>query len=82
MSEAIKINCEVCGRPKDYGPHVYDLRKLQGYGIMACTICCSANEDGWGPFPEPIILKRLEEKGIEPPKRNAKGWLPLEFFRR
>ncbi|WP_231736610.1 hypothetical protein [Sphingobium sp. CCH11-B1] len=81
MSEAIQINWDVCGRPKDYGPQVYDLRKLYGYDIMACKTCCSANDDGWGPFLEPIILKRLKEKGIEPPKRNAKGWLPLEFFR-
>ncbi len=71
--------CHVCNRVKNNGNGKYDLRKCSGYEIFVCDSCFEGNWDGWGLHCEPRILAILEEKGLLPPKRNAKGWLPREF---
>jgi hypothetical protein len=72
-------DCEVCDKSVQFGPHVYELRKLRGYGVFACRSCTSGNYDGWGPVRTPRIIQILDAKGIKHPPRNLKGWLPLEF---
>lgn len=77
--DTLKVPCDVCGMQTEAGPHRYTGKVLRGYQIWACEICRSSNFDGWGPIREPTLMKILRDKGIDPPARNAKGWLPLEF---
>ena len=75
----VEVKCDVCGETHYQGWGCYPLRKVRGYGFFCCKICYAGNWDGWNPDHEAKILAYLKEKGIEPPLRNAKGWLPQEF---
>jgi hypothetical protein len=68
--------CQLCSSSYQMGPHRYDGKHIARYKLDVCGSCYSANWDGWGPNQERIILAHLEQKGIEVPNRNEKGWLP------
>lgn len=71
-------SCDVCGGQFQIGPHVYDGRYIQAYRIKACNGCCRGNWDGWAPQFEAAVTANLVREGLPLPKRNAKGWLPLD----
>ena len=71
--------CICCQRSFQFGPSTYEGRHLPGYKMMVCRDCYDANWDGWAPHYEGFILKHLREKGIQPPPRNANGWLPRDW---
>ena len=75
----IFLECDVCGQEYPHGHGIYEGRKLAGYDIAVCSSCYGGNWDGWAPDHESRIKDILQKKGISPPPRNAKGWLPREF---
>ena len=73
------VNCNVCGRQYQDGPHRYEGHGLKRYGnIFCCNTCWETNWDGWAPHREPVLLAHLKAKGLPVPERNAKGFLPRE----
>lgn len=76
---AQEVTCDICGRTYYQGMGYYPLRKVSGYEFFCCDGCYEGNWDGWGPIREQRVLDLLAQKGIEPPPRNEKGWLPREF---
>jgi hypothetical protein len=70
--------CDICGGSFEYGPNRYAGRWLRRYEMLACDGCLRGNHDGSGPFAESRILAHLNRKGLRPPARNEKGWLPME----
>ena len=73
------VKCCCCRSDFQFGPHVYDGRKVRGYEILVCRSCYDGNWDGWSPVHERSILASLSDRGIAPPPRNANGWLPREW---
>ena len=71
--------CFCCGTEFQFGPHIYDGKHIPGYGITVCRACYEGNWDGWAPHYEVLVLAHLKNKGIEPPARNSKGWLPRDW---
>lgn len=69
-------HCEICDRNFQFDQHRYDGLKNQTYGIMVCLSCHDANWDGWRPDLEPLLTKKLMEKGVPLPQRNKNGLLP------
>ena len=76
VSESI---CPICGNVRYEGAGHHPWHRLSGYDIVCCTSCYKNNWDGWVGINAERILAMLKEKGVEPPPRNEKGWLPLEF---
>ena len=74
-----ELVCDVCGEKFLDGMDYHPGHVLHGYEMYCCKICWEGNWDGWNPSHEKKILTHLKEKGISPPPRNAKGWLPREF---
>jgi hypothetical protein len=77
--DPLEVKCDICGNVHYQGKGVYPLRKVSGYGLFCCDICYRGNLDGWSPRYEAKLLSSLKEKGVNPPPRNAKGFLPIEF---
>jgi hypothetical protein len=74
-----EIQCDICGAIHYQGAGVYPLRKISGYELFCCDVCYDGNWDGWNPHHEERLLAHLKERGVTPPKRNEKGWLPRSF---
>lgn len=70
--------CDTCGGQFQFGPHIYDGKHIDAYGITVCMGCYRGNWDGWAPHYEPVITRNLKEHGLPLPKRNEKGWLPRD----
>jgi len=77
-TEKFMFPCDVCGVSRQMGPHRYEMRKNQTYGIMVCDSCHKSNWDGWAPHLEERVTKNLVQNGTPLPARNGKGWLPRE----
>ena len=75
----IFYRCEVCDEKYQHSHGIYKGKKLTGYDIVVCLRCYDSNWDGWVSEKEARIRDLLDNKGIAPPPRNAKGWLPREF---
>ena len=76
---ANEIVCEICGDKFLDGVNYHPGHMLHGYNIYCCKSCYECNWDGWAPQYETRIFNLLKKKGIIPPPRNEKGWLPREF---
>jgi hypothetical protein len=70
------IDCALCKRSFQFGPHRYDGRKVQAWDVMLCSTCVSGNWDGIVPGSWPGFIKDLEARGIAI-KLNDQGWLPI-----
>lgn len=69
-------DCDLCSRPFQFGPHVYQGRPIKTWDIMACDICTSSNWDGLVPQQHPRLMQHLKDIGVEV-KLNDEGWLPI-----
>jgi hypothetical protein len=58
------------------GPGVYNGKTLPHYNLFFCRTCFEMNWDGISPVYEPIFVQRLQERGIELPKRNKNELYP------
>jgi hypothetical protein len=76
--EKSMCQCFMCDRDFQWGPHIYEGRRIPKYDIDVCNTCYQANWDGWAPHLEKKLIRYLKEKGLPIPERNAKGWLPRE----
>jgi len=70
--------CDVCENKFIFGPHLYEGRKNQTYGILVCDKCNKNNWDGWAKNLEAKVTKNLNAEGLPLPPRNVKGFLPRE----
>ena len=75
-----EVRCDVCGELHYQGKGCYPLQKVSGYEMFCCQTCLKGNWDGWNRCHEQKILEHLKAKGIKPPRRNEKGYLPMEFL--
>ena len=71
-----KIDCGLCDESKTYGPHIYDLVRVERYGLMVCRSCFAANWDGWSPQYEPRLLKSLKDNKLQVPPRLSNRLFP------
>ena len=76
--QKIMMECDTCSKKFQFGPHQYEGRVINLYGITVCDTCWTGNWDGWASHFEPIIQKHLAEKNLPEPPRNNKGWLPRD----
>ena len=77
-TKKVTYTCDACGNSFQFGPGLYNGKRNQTYDIMVCLTCHNGNWDGWAPKFEAAVTRRLKEKGLPLPQRNAKGWLPRE----
>jgi hypothetical protein len=78
MPEKIMYDCDVCGAPFQFGPHVYAGKSIPLYEIMVCTSCYKGNWGGWQPRLEGRVLQKLGAAGRPEPARLPNGLLPRE----
>ena len=74
----VLYTCDACGSQYQFGPHIYDGKHIDAYGINVCSGCYQGNWDGWAPHFEEAVTRHLRAKGLPIPPRNAKGWLPRD----
>jgi hypothetical protein len=74
--DPIMIDCFLCSRPFQFGPHVYNGRHVQAWDIMICSRCDKGNWDGVVPANRPHFEPYLRSKGIEV-RYKAKGWIDI-----
>jgi hypothetical protein len=67
------IKCFLCELPFQFGPHVYNGRRIPEWDIV-CSGCYKGNWDGIVPETRPHLLPYLKSKGIDV-KPNAQGWI-------
>jgi hypothetical protein len=72
--DAIMLNCFMCNRAYQMGPHIYQGRAIGPWEIDVCHICYEGNRDGIVPTQWPHLINHLRSKVIKP-KLNAKGWI-------
>lgn len=70
------VDCFLCERPFQFGPHIYSGRPIQGWGVTFCLSCIRGNHDGIVTDLHPRLVAHLEKEGI-PVHLNAKGWLDI-----
>lgn len=70
--------CFICNQDFQHNHGVYEGAPRKTYGFISCLRCYEFNWDGWAPGYEKKILQYMEDNGIDPPKRNEKGWLPRD----
>ena len=59
-----QYECCVCEDLFQFGPHVYDGRKVHGWnGLMICRECERINHDG--VVPNPQLISRIEATGAK-----------------
>jgi hypothetical protein len=68
------VDCFMCKRPFQFGPHSYLGRRIAEWDIMVCDICYPSNWDGIMPERHPDLVPYLRSKGIEV-RYNSRGWI-------
>lgn len=76
--DTFMMNCGLCGRAFQYGPHRYEGKHIPRYQLTVCEPCWQGNWDGWAPHLEAQIIEHLQARGLPIPPRNENGWLPRE----
>ena len=69
-------DCFLCDRSFQYGPYWYHGRFMRLYRVVVCNDCWNGASQGWPPEHERLLLARLEELHLSPPRRGANGRLP------
>lgn len=75
---AIFVNCFLCQRKVQCGPHRYEGRNVRKWDVWICDACRSGNWDGVvvsSPHGKRLI-EHLQAKNI-PYKLNGDGHLPI-----
>jgi hypothetical protein len=70
----IMVDCFLCEREFQFGPHVYDGEPIPAWGINVCRTCRDSNWDGLVPALHPRLIEHLKAQGIEI-DLNEKGWI-------
>ena len=70
------VPCFLCGRPFQFGPHLYEGRYIQQWDVSACKVCMSMSWDGIVPEHHPRLMAHLAKRGYTV-RLNAKGWLNI-----
>jgi len=68
----------VCGGRFHFGSDKDGGQYIPAYRIVVCMRCYKGNRDGWAPYHEDSVTRRLKELGLPMPPRNAKGLLPRD----
>ena len=66
--------CFLCKKPFQFGPHIYNGRKIPAWDMLVCSGCYTGNWDGIVPEVRPHIIPYLQSKEIEV-KLNQQGWI-------
>jgi len=72
--EKIMVECFLCEREAQMGPHVYNIRNVPGWGIHACDMCRKSNWDGLLPDRNSKLVDHLNTHNI-PINLNSDGWI-------
>ena len=67
--------CFLCKQSFQFGPHIYDGKRIPGWDVMVCRGCYAANWDGIVPSTYPHLIPYLESRGASV-ALNEKGWIP------
>jgi hypothetical protein len=80
MSDAVMVECFLCGQRFQFGPQRYDGRRFPKLDITVCRACEVGNWDGLTSRHDAKLREHLGEDKwkIVDRSRNAKGWIPLE----
>lgn len=70
--------CFLCHSEFQYGPHLYDGKRIPIYEMSVCMNCYKGSHDGWAPIYEAKIILHLENKGLPIPDRQKDGYLPRD----
>jgi hypothetical protein len=74
--DPVMIDCFLCNRAFQFGPHIYRGRRVQAWNVMICGGCNRGNWDGVVPGVRPHLVPYLQSKGIEV-RYNANGWIDI-----
>jgi hypothetical protein len=66
------VECFLCKKSFQFGPHIYHGRKIPAWGMIVCTGCYTENWDGIVPEVQTHLIPYLRLKGIEV-KPNQQG---------
>lgn len=70
------VECFLCKRDFQYGPHIYAGRPIKPWKISVCTPCIDMNWDGVVPDSHPDLIPHLQSEGVAF-ELNAEGWLKI-----
>lgn len=70
------LECFLCRREFQFGPHRYAGRPVKAWDILICEQCEAANWDGLVPQCHPRLTEHLAQKSV-PYELNERGWLSI-----
>jgi len=68
----IMYECFLCKRPFQFGPRIYNGRRIPQWDMMVCDRCYTGNWDGIVHEKHRDLIFPLKSRGMEM-KLNAKG---------
>jgi len=68
----IMYECFLCKRPFQFGPRIYNGRRIPQWDMMVCDRCYTGNWDGIVHEKHRDLIFHLKSRGMEM-KLNAKG---------
>ncbi len=66
--------CFLCKRRFQFGPQVYDGKRIPSWNVMVCRNCYDANWDGIVPETHPHLIPYLQSRGGRV-ALNEHGWI-------
>jgi hypothetical protein len=72
--DKLLYDCILCQRSFQHGPNVYGGKLIAEWEVAICDGCIKANWDGIVPGTYSRLMEHFRERGIRPPKPNARGW--------
>lgn len=70
------VDCCLCQRNFQFGPHRYAGRGIGVWKVRLCEMCLSSNHDGIVLEVHPRLKRHLEALGVTI-ALNRKGWLDI-----
>lgn len=74
--EKILYDCFLCDVPFQFGPHIYNGRRVRQWDVEICDFCLQNNRDGIMLDRHPRLADHLRAKGIAF-TLNPKGYLDI-----
>jgi hypothetical protein len=72
--EKIMVECFLCEKKAQMGPHVYNIRHIPKWDIEVCDNCRKWNWDGLLPERNTRLVEYLNSRQI-PIELNSSGWI-------
>lgn len=72
--DKIMVECYFCGSEAQMGPHVYQIRNIEHWGVKACDSCIRSNWDGLLPERNKSLISHLKDRNVAI-ELNKNGWI-------